>query len=104
MTCTTSTRSPATAVRWRPPTTPRWRGFATPGRTSSPTRASRSCDDPGRETPVSHGAFELTVGVVPNVPAPDEVLDSIAAAGYEGTELGPRGYLRAGGHLRDRLE
>jgi inosose dehydratase len=54
--------------------------------------------------PVSYGAFELTVGVLPNVPGPDEVLDAIAAAGYEGTELGPRGYLGSGGELRDRLE
>jgi inosose dehydratase len=43
--------------------------------------------------PVSYGAFELTVGVLPNVPGPDEVLGAIAAAGYEGTELGPLGYL-----------
>jgi inosose dehydratase len=54
--------------------------------------------------PVSYGAFELTVGVLPNVPGPDEVLDAIAAAGYEGTELGPPGYLGRGGELRDRLE
>ncbi len=46
--------------------------------------------------PVSYGAFELTVGVLPNVPGPDEVLDAIAAAGYEGTELGPLGYF---GHV-----
>jgi inosose dehydratase len=43
--------------------------------------------------PVSYGAFELTVGVLPNVPTGEEVLDAIAAAGYEGTELGPLGYL-----------
>jgi len=54
--------------------------------------------------PVSYGAFELTVGVLPNVPGPDEVLDAIAAAGYEGTELGPRGYLGRDNELRDRLE
>jgi inosose dehydratase len=54
--------------------------------------------------PVSYGAFELTVGVLPNVPGPDEVLDAIAAAGYEGTELGPRGYLGRHDELRDRLE
>lgn len=54
--------------------------------------------------PVSYGAFELTVGILPNVPGPDEVLDAIAAAGYEGTELGPRGYLGSGGELRNRLE
>ena len=53
--------------------------------------------------PVSYGAFELTVGVLPNVPGPDEVLDAIAAAGYDGTELGPRGYLGSGRELRKRL-
>ena len=49
--------------------------------------------------PVSYGAFELTVGILPNVPGPDQVLGAIAEAGYEGTELGPRGYLG-----RDRAE
>jgi inosose dehydratase len=53
--------------------------------------------------PVSYGAFELTVGVLPNVPGPDEVLDAIAAAGYEGTELGPISYLGSGNELRSRL-
>jgi inosose dehydratase len=54
--------------------------------------------------PVSYGAFELTVGVLPNVPSPEEVLDAIAAAGYAGTELGPLGYLGEGDVLRRRLE
>jgi len=54
--------------------------------------------------PVSYGAFELTVGVLPNVPEPERVLDAIAAAGYEGTELGPPGYLGEGEELRARLE
>lgn len=54
--------------------------------------------------PVSYGAFELTVGVLPNVPGPDELLDAIAAAGYEGTELGPPGYLGCGDELRSRLD
>ena len=54
--------------------------------------------------PVSYGAFELTVGVLPNVPGPDELLDAIAAAGYEGTELGPVGYLGRGAGLQSRLE
>jgi inosose dehydratase len=53
--------------------------------------------------PVSYGAFELTVGVLPNVPGPERVLDAIAAAGYEGTELGPLGYLGDGETLRERL-
>jgi inosose dehydratase len=54
--------------------------------------------------PVSYGAFELTVGVLPNVPGPEEVLDAIAGAGYAGTELGPLGYLGQGSLLHDRLE
>ncbi|MBA3366612.1 MAG: TIM barrel protein [Actinobacteria bacterium] len=53
--------------------------------------------------PVSYGAFELTVGTLPNVPQPEQVLDAIAAAGYEGTELGPPGYLGEGETLRERL-
>lgn len=54
--------------------------------------------------PVSYGAFELTVGVLPNVPEPDALLDAIAVAGYEGTELGPLGYFGRGEELRSRLD
>src|SRR6201999_64369 len=54
--------------------------------------------------PLSYGAFELTVGIFPNVPGPDELLAAIAAAGYEGTELGPPGYLGSGDELRERLD
>ena len=54
--------------------------------------------------PLSYGAFEVTVGVYPNVPGPDELLAEMAAAGYEGTELGPAGYLGLGDDLRTRLE
>jgi inosose dehydratase len=54
--------------------------------------------------PLSYGAFEMTVGVYPNVPGPDELLSETAAAGYDGTELGPPGYLGAGDELRGRLE
>jgi inosose dehydratase len=54
--------------------------------------------------PVSYGAFEQTVGVLPNVPTAPVVLDAIAAAGYEGTELGPYGYLGTGDALRAALE
>jgi inosose dehydratase len=54
--------------------------------------------------PLSYGAFEVTVGVHPNVPGPDELLAEIAAAGYEGTELGPPGYLGEGDELQTRLE
>jgi inosose dehydratase len=54
--------------------------------------------------PVSYGAFEVTVGISPNVPGPDEVLAAISQAGYEGTELGPPGYLGDAQALRPRLE
>ena len=52
--------------------------------------------------PVSYGAFELTIGHA-NVPKPADVLDAIAAAGYEGTELGPLGYLGDPETVRERL-
>lgn len=54
--------------------------------------------------PLSYGAFEVTVGVYPNVPGPDELLAEMASAGYEGTELGPPGYLGEGDELGARLE
>jgi inosose dehydratase len=54
--------------------------------------------------PVSYGAFELTVGRLPNVPGPEEVLDAVAAAGYVGTELGPLGYLGDAQTLGARLD
>jgi inosose dehydratase len=53
--------------------------------------------------PVSYGAFELTVGRMPNVPRPFEVLDAIACAGYQGTELGPIGYFGHGDEVQSRL-
>jgi inosose dehydratase len=43
--------------------------------------------------PVSYGAFELTVGIDPNVPEASMVLDEVAGAGYAGIDLGPVGYL-----------
>jgi inosose dehydratase len=54
--------------------------------------------------PCSYGAFEITVGVLPDVPEADSVLAAIASAGYEGTELGPPGYLGDRLTLRDHLE
>ena len=54
--------------------------------------------------PVSYGAFELTDDMPANVPGGEEVLAAIAGAGYEGTELGPPGYLADRHALRDRLE
>ena len=54
--------------------------------------------------PCSYGAFEITVGILPDVPGPEFVLAAISSAGYEGTELGPPGYLGDRDILRDRLE
>jgi len=54
--------------------------------------------------PCSYGAFEITVGVLPNVPDGLDVLRAVAEAGYEGIELGPPGYLGSGSQLRTRLE
>jgi inosose dehydratase len=53
--------------------------------------------------PVSYGAFEITVGIHPNVPAPEVVLDAIAAAGYAGVDLGPYGYFGEGPALVESL-
>ncbi|MCY7419177.1 MAG: sugar phosphate isomerase/epimerase [Chloroflexi bacterium] len=38
------------------------------------------------------------------MPTPDEMLDWMLGIGYEGTELGPPGYLGAGAAARERLE
>jgi inosose dehydratase len=54
--------------------------------------------------PCSYGAFEITVGILPDVPGPERVLTAISSADYEGTELGPPGYLGDRDNLRDRLE
>jgi len=54
--------------------------------------------------PCSYGAFEITVGVLPDVPEAESVLSAIASAGYEGTELGPPGYLGDRLTLRKHLD
>ncbi len=53
--------------------------------------------------PISYGAFELTVGIDPNTPDAEFVLNEVAAAGYAGIDLGPVGYLGAGPRLAERL-
>jgi inosose dehydratase len=53
--------------------------------------------------PVSYGAFEVTIGSDPNVPDGVAILDAVAAAGYEGIDLGPVGYLGRGAELGQRL-
>src|SRR5712692_4156111 len=54
--------------------------------------------------PVSYGAFELTVGIDPNVPDAALVLDEVAGAGYTGIDLGPIGYLGDRNSLASALE
>jgi inosose dehydratase len=53
--------------------------------------------------PVSYGAFELTVGIDPNVPDGLRLLDEVSGAGYAGIDLGPVGYLGSGVALMERL-
>jgi inosose dehydratase len=53
--------------------------------------------------PVSFGAFEITLGINPNVPAGADVLDAVAGLGYDGIDLGPPGYLGTIGDLPARL-
>jgi inosose dehydratase len=54
-------------------------------------------------SPVSYGAFDLTIGVDPYVPDGESILDVVAAAGYAGLDLGPVGYLGDGSSLVNRL-
>jgi inosose dehydratase len=42
--------------------------------------------------PVSFGAWSLPASRLPSVPPPERVLAEVAAAGYDGIELGPLGY------------
>ena len=53
--------------------------------------------------PISYGAFELTVGIDPNVPDGEAILNEVRAAGYAGIDLGPVGYLGEGPVLAERL-
>ena len=53
--------------------------------------------------PISYGAFELTVGIDPNVPDGEQILDEVQNAGYAGIDLGPVGYLGDGPVLAERL-
>lgn len=54
--------------------------------------------------PVSYGAFEVTVGKHEGVPTAAEVLDAVQAAGYDGIDLGPVGYLGLGPGLKAALD
>ena len=54
--------------------------------------------------PVSYGAFEVTVGKHEGVPSATEVLDAVQAAGYDGIDLGPVGYLGLGADLARELD
>ena len=52
--------------------------------------------------PVSWGVFEKTEGDALQMP-PEQMLDQMAAAGYEGTELGPPGYFGTAPEMKERL-
>lgn len=54
--------------------------------------------------PLSYGAFEMTVGIFPNVPEATEYLDEVSKADFKGTELGVPGYLGERDELRRRLD
>jgi inosose dehydratase len=54
--------------------------------------------------PLSYGAFEMTVGIFPNVPGAEKYLDEVSEAQFDGTELGVPGYLGEGEELRRRLD
>jgi inosose dehydratase len=54
--------------------------------------------------PCSYGAFEDTVGVQEGLPEPREILAHIAESGYDGTDLGPLGWLGEGEELAQALE
>jgi inosose dehydratase len=54
--------------------------------------------------PCSYGAFEITVGIDPLVPAPLQLLDDVSSAGYAGIDLGPLGYLGEPAELGPRLQ
>ena len=53
--------------------------------------------------PVSWGVFEKTEGD-PLQLSPEVMLDQMAAAGYEGTELGPPGFFGTAVHMIRRGE
>src|SRR5690348_7075008 len=53
--------------------------------------------------PCSYGVDEVMVDDS-WIPGPDEMLDWMLGSGYQGTELGPPGFLGAGEAARERLE
>ena len=52
--------------------------------------------------PVSWGVFEQT-GEDPRQLGPEQMLDQMAAAGYDGTELGPPGFFGEAALMKERL-
>jgi inosose dehydratase len=70
---------------------------------SAPDRAGDLAAIAVANAPVSYGAFEITVGVDPNVPDPLTLLDWVSDAGYIGIDLGPLNYLGTTETLAGRL-
>jgi inosose dehydratase len=54
--------------------------------------------------PVSFGAWNLEASRSPSVPRAERVLEAVAAAGYDGIELGPLGFLDPAAIARNGLE
>lgn len=53
--------------------------------------------------PVSYGVFDLARPELVPPPGGGELLDAVAAAGYDAIDLGPRGLLGTGRALADAL-
>ena len=53
--------------------------------------------------PVSYGVFDLARPELVPPPAGGELLDAVAAAGYDAVDLGPRGLFGTGRALADAL-
>lgn len=70
---------------------------------TAPAQDSETAGIAVANAPVSYGAFEITVGVDPNVPEALTLLDWVREAGYEGIDLGPVGYLGDRQTLPERL-
>ncbi|MGH7765397.1 MAG: TIM barrel protein [Candidatus Dormibacteraceae bacterium] len=70
---------------------------------SAPADSTRAGSIIVANAPVSYGAFELTVGILPDVPDAATVLDEVSGAGYAGIDLGPLGYFGHGNELSENL-
>src|SRR4051794_11456099 len=126
---TTPPSSPAPACRWATTTcacsrratssppcatassaSPGWRRCSPPPASSPPSSAARPAargrrrDDPaGRQRPAQLRRLRDDRRHRLRRPEPERILQAIGAAGYEGPDLGPPGYLGEGDLLAERL-